>query len=146
MILSRAYRALRGRTARFVRNCRGAAAVEFALIAPALVAAILAMADVGLALNARMNMDTILRSAAQVAMTDPGLTGLQTSLTALSGGTGFTATAQLRCDCGTVAGCTTTCSTPTDYVGYRLSATGTYSSIVTALTLNLSSDIEVLVK
>lgn len=146
MIWSRAYRALHGRFTQLAQDRRGAAAVEFALIAPALVAAILAMADMGLALNARMNMDTMLRSAAQVAMTDPGLVDLQTSLTAMSGGTGFAATAQLRCDCGTVAGCTTTCASPGDYVGYRLSATGTYSSIITALTLNLSSDIEVLVK
>ncbi|WP_027998857.1 AAA family ATPase [Sinorhizobium arboris] len=55
----------------------GASAAEFALIAPVLALALVAMADVGLALYERMTIDHALRAGAQAAMADPGPTQVQ---------------------------------------------------------------------
>jgi Flp pilus assembly pilin Flp len=52
------------------RNEEGVSAVEFALIAPMLFFALLATADIGLALHERMTIDSVLRSGAQPAMQD----------------------------------------------------------------------------
>ncbi|HEY9056456.1 MAG TPA: TadE family protein [Aurantimonas sp.] len=50
----------------------GVSAVEFALFAPILFFALIATADLGLALNERMAIDHVLRAGAQTAMADPG--------------------------------------------------------------------------
>lgn len=50
----------------------GVSAVEFALVAPVLAIALVAMADIGLALNERMTIDHVLRAGAQAAISDPG--------------------------------------------------------------------------
>ena len=50
----------------------GVSAIEFALIAPMLFLSLLAMTDVGLALNDRMTVDHVLRAGAQPAMRDAG--------------------------------------------------------------------------
>ena len=55
----------------------GVAAVEFALIGPVLVFGLLAMADVGMAVYQRMNIDHMLRSAAHHAIEDPGTPTVQ---------------------------------------------------------------------
>ncbi|MCA1408873.1 AAA family ATPase [Ensifer sp. IC3342] len=52
----------------------GASAVEFALIAPVLALALVAMADLGFAIYERMTLDHALRAGAQAAMADPGAT------------------------------------------------------------------------
>ncbi|TGQ31062.1 TadE family protein [Mesorhizobium sp. M00.F.Ca.ET.216.01.1.1] len=54
------------------RSEEGVSAVEFALIAPVLGAALIAAVDVGLALYQRMTIDHVLRAGAQAAMSDPG--------------------------------------------------------------------------
>ena len=56
----------------FLGRENGVSAVEFALLAPILVFAVLAMLDLGLALYERMTMDRLLRGGAQAAMSDPG--------------------------------------------------------------------------
>jgi pilus assembly protein CpaE len=59
--------------AKELKDCQdGVSAVEFALIAPVLALALVAMADVGLALYERMTIDHVLRAGAQAAMSDPG--------------------------------------------------------------------------
>ncbi|MEN3791612.1 TadE family protein [Fulvimarina sp. MAC3] len=50
----------------------GVAAVEFSLVLPFLVFALLAMIDTGLMITEKLAVDQILRSGAQIAMTDPG--------------------------------------------------------------------------
>ena len=50
----------------------GISAVEFALFAPMLFFALLAMVDLGLAIYERMTVDHVLRAGAQEAMEDPG--------------------------------------------------------------------------
>jgi pilus assembly protein CpaE len=51
---------------------RGVSAVEFALIMPVLLFALLATIDVGFAVSERMAIDHVLRAGAQRAMADPG--------------------------------------------------------------------------
>jgi len=123
----------------------GTAAVEFAIVAPAIVAALLAMIDVGFALEARMRMDAILRTGAQIAMADPGLSDLRAGLDALADGSAITVDADLRCRCPD-ATCTEPCSDPADYTAYRMTATLRYDSIVTPLTMDLDSSVEVEVR
>jgi len=130
----------------FCRDRAAAAAVEFALIAPALLAALVLMVDVGLALNDRMRMDAILRAASQEAMNDPGLASLQTKLSALASGTGYAVAVALHCPCEGSPGCTAPCVDPASYTAYHLTASGTYSSLLTPVTIDLSSQMEVRVR
>lgn len=50
----------------------GTAAVEFAIVAPILAAALIGMLDVGRLLYERSDVNSALRMAAQTAMSDPG--------------------------------------------------------------------------
>lgn len=52
----------------FLRDRDGAAAVEMALIAPMLIAALLLMADIGMTLFNRLDMQTAVRAGIQYAM------------------------------------------------------------------------------
>lgn len=63
---------LRGRKVGFGGDESGASAVEFALIAPLIFFSLLAMVDVGFAINDRMYVDQLLRSGGQPAMRDQG--------------------------------------------------------------------------
>ena len=56
------------RFGRFFFADRGIAAAEFGLLLPVFALSLLAMIDVGLAINERMNLDRVLRSGAQLAM------------------------------------------------------------------------------
>jgi Flp pilus assembly protein TadG len=49
---------------------RGAAAVEFAIGAPVLLGGLVIMTDLGLAMNARMNLDQAVRAGAEFVMGD----------------------------------------------------------------------------
>ncbi|MBT8473320.1 MAG: pilus assembly protein [Marinicaulis sp.] len=57
-------------TMRLLRNRDGAAAVEFAVGAPMMMFALITMTDIGLAINARMNLDQAVRSGAEFVMKD----------------------------------------------------------------------------
>ncbi|WP_322893431.1 MULTISPECIES: TadE/TadG family type IV pilus assembly protein [unclassified Yoonia] len=131
-----------------IHNEDGVSAVEFALLAPMLVFALLAMVDLGFAISERMTIGHILRAGAQsatenvgttaidrilrttaadmMAVAEPGTTGDDTSL-ALS--------VQLICTCATQPGvgvaCTTTCAgdQPTQ-IFYALSGTKTYAGLI----------------
>ena len=65
-------------------NCEsGSSAVEFAMIAPVLIVAVLSMADIGLAIHQSSQIDQALRNGAQVALTDPGEAAVQGVLSAV---------------------------------------------------------------
>lgn len=118
--------------------------MEFALICPMLAAGFLSAADLGLALNRRMTMDAMLQAGAASAVSDPGVTKVQSVATYAAGdgvvaGTGsssaVTITVNRFCACpnalSTAVSCTSTCSTgSTPYIFYRLSADGTYHPIL----------------
>lgn len=66
--------ALRRIGKRLSRDEKGAAAIEFGLMAPILTIGLLAAVDLGFAEYERMTMDHVLRASAQYAMSDPGET------------------------------------------------------------------------
>ncbi len=53
------------------RNCRGVAAAEFALIAPAILTLMLAAYDIGNAVQERMQLEQAVRAGAQYALSWP---------------------------------------------------------------------------
>lgn len=63
-----------------LRDERGVSAIEFGLIAPLLFFSLLAMTDVGFALNERIKLDHVLRAGAQPAMRDAGRAAVLTAL------------------------------------------------------------------
>lgn len=128
------------------RESRGVAAVEFAILAPVLVSALLLMADMGLAISQKMEMDSVLRTVAQISMTDPGLAAVQAALDTLTDGGTFGATAALYCACSSGGACTEPCASGGAHVSYVLVASGPYDSMLTPFTLDLESQIEVRVK
>lgn len=139
-------RTIHGRFRALLSDRDGASAVEFALIAPVLLAGLLGAVDVGTALSERMAMDHVLRSAAKVAMTDAGLTEVQRVLEGLADGEGFAVIAELYCPCPGNPACSGPCADPTGYNAYRLSASKTYESLITPLEVPLASAIEVQVR
>ncbi|MFZ3581689.1 TadE/TadG family type IV pilus assembly protein [Loktanella sp. DJP18] len=50
----------------------GTAGLEFAIIAPVLILAVLSTADIGLAIHESFEVDQALRNGAEVALSDPG--------------------------------------------------------------------------
>ncbi len=65
---------------RFARSCRGAAALEFALILPIVVFSFVSMVDVAAAVRIQMRLDSIIRSGVQVAMENGDLDRIRTVL------------------------------------------------------------------
>jgi Flp pilus assembly protein TadG len=53
---------------RLLSDTHGASALEFAIGGPVLILALLAMVDVGVAIGTRMELDRVVRSGAQAAM------------------------------------------------------------------------------
>lgn len=102
----------------FLRNDSGVAAVEFALIAPILIGAVLSMADIGLAIHERAEMDQALRNGAERAIYDPGVLEVEAVLAAVDeSGAGRDDTVfsvNRFCACpessGTATSCFTSCS------------------------------------
>lgn len=70
----------------------GSATLEFAVIAPVLILAVLSTADIGLAINQALRIDQSIRNAAQVALDDPGATAVCAALATIdpNGGRCFT--------------------------------------------------------
>lgn len=115
---------------RFFGNVAGAAAVEFALVAPILVLGVLSTADLGFEISARMEVDQGLRAGAEAAIDDPGEAAVTAAVVAAetgAGGAAETTWAVTRfCACAeareTELSCYSTCAnnTPTS-IYYRLS-------------------------
>lgn len=66
----------RGRTS-------GSATVEFAIIAPVLIMAVLSTADVGFAIHQSFEIDQALRNGAEMALSDPGEANVEAVLSAV---------------------------------------------------------------
>ena len=128
--------------ARFGRDQSGIAAIEFAALAPVLVFMVLGALDLTGALTERMAIGHVLRAGAQVAMTDPGPTAVQGTMTTVArdftlgttpGPRTLVLTSQKRCACPgvpeTEVACTTICtgSQPTT-ISYRLRAEKRYNA------------------
>lgn len=116
---------------RFLQDISGVAAIEFALIAPLLCAALLAAVDLGAVLGERQALDHVLRAGAQGAMADRGsasvLATMQTVATDAFPAGGITLSADRFCACPSSPGNATACGTicaqsqPT-LIFYRLAA------------------------
>lgn len=130
------------------RRSDGVSATEFALLAPLLVFAVLAMADLGLALSERMTIGHILRAGAQSATEDVGPANVNIVLRATAAknmtlaaanasGTDTTLALTVRRVCACAAqpsvevACSTTCAqnAPTQ-IYYVLSGSKTYTGII----------------
>jgi pilus assembly protein CpaE len=74
------------------RRTSGSASVEFAVIAPVLIMAVLSTADIGFAIHESFKIDQTLRNGAQVALSDPGESAVCTILSSVdpNGGQCFT--------------------------------------------------------
>lgn len=143
-----------GKAFRAWAGCQaGVAAVEFALIAPILIASVLTMADLGFAIHERAEMDQALRNGAQRAVTDPGEADVATLLSlvdATGAGRDITTFVVNRyCACSetpeTEATCSTTCAdeNPTA-IYYSLSGTREFSGfLLPAITISRSNLIRV---
>ncbi len=126
----------------------GVSALEFALLAPMLVVAVLAMVDLGLASSERMTIGHILRAGAQSATEDAGIANVDLvlrttaakNMTVVATGTTGTDTSlalSVRRMCACAAqpsvevACSTTCaqSAPTQ-IYYILSGNKTYSGLL----------------
>lgn len=130
----------------FWRSEGGVSAVEFALIAPVMIGALVGMIDIGSAINVRMSIDHVVRAAGQVAMADPGRDVVLQSLENLATGRGYSVAVELYCACAGNEACAEPCTDPAAYSGYRLSAATTYRSLITPFELDMASSIRVQVR
>ena len=143
-----------GKVLRAWATCEaGVAAVEFALIAPILIAAVLTMSDLGVAIHERSEIDQALRNGAQHAISDPGEAKVAAVLALVDptgAGRDSTVFAVDRfCACSETTAtqtlCSTTCAgdTPTS-IFYNLTGTREFSGfLLPAVTLNRSSLVQV---
>lgn len=99
--------------ATFRRQERGAAALEFALIAPVLIFGALAAIDVGLSVHENFRIDSSLRAAAEISVDDPGASVVEATLNDMRG-EDVSWSAQRYCACPetptTSVTCLTTCA------------------------------------
>lgn len=137
----------------WARGESGVAAVEFALIAPILIAAVLTMSDLGFAIHERAEIDQALRNGAQYAISDPGVSDVAAVLDLVDktgAGRDSTVFAVSRfCACNETPDIQTMCSTtcagdkPTS-IFYSLTGTREFSGfLLPAVTLNRSSLVQV---
>lgn len=138
---------------RFGRDIRGAAAVEFAIIAPVLVLSVLAMADLGFAIHERAEIDQALRNGAELAQRDAGegaVAALLGEVDATGAGQAATTFAVTRfCACAETPATATDCfadcadDRPTS-IYYRLIGTRPYAGLfLPARTLERSSVVQI---
>ena len=96
-------------------RCEGSASVEFAMIAPVLVLAVLSTADIGLAIHESFEVDQTLRNGAEAALRDLGEDGVEAVLAAVDetgSNQATTAWSVVRyCACPETSGNPTSCST-----------------------------------
>lgn len=130
----------------FWRRQDGVSAVEFALIAPVMIGALLGMVDIGMAISERMSIDHVVRAAAQVATSDPGAATVQQVLEDLSAGKGYEVVADYYCPCPGDEACAEPCSDPAAHTGYLLRVETTYVSLITPLEIPMQSMVRVQVR
>lgn len=98
---------------KILKDERGVAAVEMALVSPFLILGLLLMLDVGIAVKERMNLDHNTRTGAQAVMTNLNDTQMVKDLIVASSGgaTDISVTVEKICTCdGSGVSCTTWCS------------------------------------
>lgn len=101
----------------------GASAIEFAILAPLLIFGLLGMADIGLGIGTRMELDRIVRSGAQAAISLNNDAAAIRALVLASSATqaGLDVEVDKLCTCGELAAtCTALCSdgaAPSVYFG-----------------------------
>ena len=117
---------------RLFGDVRGVSAVEFALTAPMLIVAAIALADFGLAVNEKMRLESAARAGAQAGFSSAGnVAAMQTATLAATGlnPSSVTVAATSYCGCanGSVISCSTTCSDGSTIRTYvSVSVTETY--------------------
>ncbi len=130
---------------------KGAAAIEFAIISPVMLAALAGIGDYGVAMYEKMELVSAARSGAQMALDDYTDTATikQTVVEATNSGisTGdVTTTLFCECDDGTsLSSCTSSCGTANVKYFMTVSATKIYTLIFlgTPLTLTGSTTVRV---
>ena len=131
-----------------IRSREGVAAIEMGLVTPIVVIGFLLMADLGMALGERMDLDRYVRAGAQAVMslvTEP--TEVKDLVLASSDGAkDVTVTVDKSCSCGSTAtGCTSLCSAqapPSVFI--NISATKPYSGfMLPAFTLESRTHVQV---
>lgn len=135
---------------RFLRQEDGASAIEFALLGQVLIVGLLTAVDLGFAAHDRMVLDTVVRSGAQSAMSDPGHDSVLKVLRTVASNhytvanpaapasdqEAVTLTVERSCSCPEnpsvpVASCSTLCAgSELPSVYYRLSAAKSRSTII----------------
>lgn len=134
-------------------SAAGSAGVEFAIIAPVLILAVLSTADIGLAIHESFEVDQALRNGAEAALKDPGQSRVEAILAAVdqTGGGQYNTTWSVSryCACpqtpDTQTTCSTTCNTqrPTA-IFYKIEGKRAYSGIfLPARDLTRSASIQV---
>ena len=134
-------------------RCDGSASVEFAIVAPVLVFAVLSTADVGLAVHESFEVDQTLRNGAEAALQDMGEAGVKSVLSAVdenrSGQATTTWSVVRYCACpetsGNATSCSTTCggSRPTA-IFYNIEGVRAYPGIIMpARNLTRSASVQV---
>lgn len=99
-----------------IRDSSGASAIEFALVAPVLITAVLFMVDIGLAVSTRMELNRDVRAGAQAAMSLNNDTSAIQAIALASSGSpeGTTVNVAGSCACGsTVSACQSLCGNGT---------------------------------
>lgn len=93
----------------------GSATVEFAVIAPVLIMAVLSTADIGFAIHESFEVDQTLRNGAETALGDPGEPKVEAVLAAVDaagvGQSTTTWTVERYCACSDSGSAQTSCST-----------------------------------
>lgn len=137
---------------------RATAAVEFAIGAPVLLGGLVVMADLGLAMNAKMNLDQAVRAGAEFVMGDTTDTAQIEKLVA-SAATGYaagtpgvtapTVTAAKVCKCpgsSAAVSCTNLCAANNapPYAYYDIDAQSVYNAIfLPDITLKTAIEVQV---
>ncbi len=116
----------------------GTAGLEFAIIAPVLILAVLSTADIGFAIHETFEIDQTLRNGAQAALSDPGEGQVEAVLSTISNnngeqsGTSWTVSRFCACPETITAqtSCSTTCNAqrPTS-IFYEIEIRRTYEGI-----------------
>lgn len=112
---------------------RGASAIEFALLAPVLIVALLGTVDVGRALTEQMALGSLLRTGAQTAMAGSDLSRIDHVLHAAKDDS-VVLDVKRVCACpedaGAAVDCSTTCAGPAaTAIYYHIDAKKTFSGI-----------------
>ena len=143
----------------------GTSAIEFGLVTPILFFSLLAVIDVGMAVNERIVVGQALRAGAEQAMYDPGVSVVETvakdaarqafSVDGSGGSLGeMSITVTEYCECpnatGVAVACSAICTLSTGgevspYKYYDLSGEKTYESIIIP-EMTFNSDIRVMVR